>query len=78
MHCIVYIVCTIHYVMHSVFQARLEGSDISNAAAALVIAKLVTRPDLYKQYLRSTIEDILDRCKAAEQDPFFVGTFMNY
>ncbi|XP_063682976.1 tubulin-specific chaperone D-like isoform X2 [Bolinopsis microptera] len=50
---------------------RIEGADKSSEAAALVVAKLVTRPDLHTQHLKPTIIQLITDCKAAENDAVF-------
>ena len=54
-------------------QDRIEGADKSSEAAALVVAKLVTRPDLHTQHLKPTIIQLIANCKAAENDAVFVS-----
>ena len=55
-------------------QNRIEGADKSSEAAALVVAKLVTRPDLHAEHLKPTLVQLISDCKSAENDAVFVSS----
>ena len=57
-------------------QSRIEGAEKSSEAAALVVAKLVTRPDLHTEHLKPTLTQLINDCKAAENDVVFVSNIL--
>ena len=59
-----------------VSQSRIEGAEKSSEAAALVVAKLVTRPDLHTEHLKPTLTQLINDCKAAENDVVFVSNIL--